>query len=802
MKPLRILNERTGFLGLSVLDLGGIGYFLIFTHSLLELINLELLAFLFSGILAIVLIQIRLTQRPKIIRDFVKYYLFSKKINLSGKDMLPKLKSIIEVDDLSFWQTTDGKVGTGFEMQHCDLEVNDPSEYSLKLTALIKSMSPNILGRVHLRCFKSNDFNESVSRSKEISKLGFKENRVAFYLNYLGDAFDFKNLKNLFKEKTDFSKEVQALLELKKTIENSGFNIKPINRDEVERLFDINYDLIKTVKTIESSTESIGIIRLIKQSPKDVDLTSLPKMINNLSDFEISISFKKLSESYAKLILEKRIKQLSSQNDISSELQLKETEDSILNQFSRGTQLVEFEFLVILKRASQEKLLKDLSTFTVELNKFSDFKIENYGLAESFIAAHPASNQHVTLLESDEVLPAFIPLFSYSDTRNSISKRSLTLTRENGSLSHFDLFNPSYNCFNTLVVGTSGKGKSVLTGLLTKALLNDPNVNVIKVDVGGSHSKECELLSGAEYKLRLDEASGINPFLILKSSASNSETIDILSKFLSVLILETGEADFSKDIKSQIEDSVLEYINIKPQNPSLEDFYLNSKSFPRRSLLKRWVKGGVYEAAFKDSEKESSVTQRLRYYNFSQIFNAADPEFSKAGIAAVLAQFNIDAIEANGKRIVLICDETPFFIKTCFDFFSFSTANVRKYGHAVVLICQLSSQLVVDGKTNIIDNSPQRFIFSIDGKPQDFKERLNLNDDQFESVESLSSVPGVSSEVVLQSGHSAKKLIIKITPEEYWALTTSQTDQLKIQKLKAAVPELSLEEALKCLSIV
>lgn len=716
--------------------------------------------------------------------------------------MLPKLKSIIEVENLSFWQTTDGKVGTGFEIQPCDLEVNDPSEYSLKLTTFIKNMNPNILGRVHCKCLQSNDFNEPVSRNKDISTLGFKENRVVFYLNYLGNAFDLKNLKNLFKEKTDFSNEIQTLLDLKKTIENSGFKINPISKDEVESLFDIKYDLIKTVKTIESATQSIGVIRLIKQSPRDLDLSSLAKVINNLSDFEISISFKKLSESYTKLILEKRIKQLSSQNDISSDLQLKETEDSILNQFSRGTQLVEFEFLVVLKRPSQEKLLKDLSTFVVELNKFSDFKIETYGLAESYIAVHPASNQHVTLLESDEVLPAFIPLFSYSDAENSIATRSLTLTRENGSLSHFDLFNPAYNCFNALIVGTSGKGKSVLTGLLTKALLNDPNVNVIKVDVGGSHSKECELFGGTEYKLRLDQASGINPFLILKSSASSSEKIDILSKFLSVLVLETGEADFSKDIKSQIEDSVLEYIDSKPQKPNLDDFYLMAKGFPRRSLLKRWVNGGVYESAFKETENKSLGTERLRYYNFSQIFNAADPELSKAGIAAVLAQFNMDAIEAKGKRIALICDETPFFIKTCFEFFSFSTANVRKYGHAVVLICQLSSQFVVDEKTNIIDNSPQRFIFSIDGNPQDFKERLNLNDHQFERIENLSSTPGVLSEVIFQSGHSAKKFVIKITPEEYWALTTSQTDQLKIQKLKAAVPELSLEEALRCLSIV
>jgi hypothetical protein len=54
---------------------------------------------------------------------------------------------------------------------------------------------------------------------------------------------------------------------------------------------------------------------------------------------------------------------------------------------------------------------------------------------------------------------------------------------------------------------------------------------------------------------------------------------------------------------------------------------------------------------------ENKNCSRLRYYNFSQVFQASDPEFAQAGIAAVLAQFNIDSIEANGKRLVLICDE-------------------------------------------------------------------------------------------------------------------------------------------------
>lgn len=80
MKSLRILNQRSGFLGLSVFDLAFLGYALIILHTLLSQIGFELLSFLVTSILAILLIHIRLTKRPKFIRDFIKFYIFSKKL--------------------------------------------------------------------------------------------------------------------------------------------------------------------------------------------------------------------------------------------------------------------------------------------------------------------------------------------------------------------------------------------------------------------------------------------------------------------------------------------------------------------------------------------------------------------------------------------------------------------------------------------------------------------------------------------------------------------------------------------------
>lgn len=716
--------------------------------------------------------------------------------------MLPKLKTIHEIDDLSIWQTTCGKIGTGFELIPCDLESEDYAQFSQRLSSFIKQLDPNTIARVHFESSYSPKRIEGFSRAEAINQLGYKSNKFYFYINHVGGDFNFESLKSFFIPKTEYSRELQSLLKLKDTILHFGFKISPLSNEVIAKLFEYNLDLIKTTKSIESETESIGMIRLLKQSNTEIDHLSLNKVLSKIQNFQVSVSFRTQSEAKTKILLEKKLKQLQSQKDISSITQANHTAESIQNQFSQGLRFVEFEFLVLFKRITQNELLNDMSSALTELNRFADFKIESYGLAESFVASHPGSLQHVTLLESDQAMSLHLPLFVKNDTDQILNSRALTLYREDQSLSHFDLFNPSYNCFNTLIIGSSGKGKSVLTGLLTQSLLTDQNIQIIKVDVGGSHSKECELFDGVEYKMKLNEPSGINPFDVIHIKASDSEKIGILSKFLSVLILENGETQFSKDLKSQIEESIQTYIGLLPENPDLQDFYDQLKDFPRRNLLKRWVKGGVYESAFKRTNSDGIISNQLRYFNFSQVFEAADPEFAQAGIAAVLAQFNMDCISANGKRLVLICDETPFFIKTCFDFFKFSTANVRKYGHAVVLISQLSTDMIVNGDSGIIENSPQRFLFSTDGSLKEYQERFNLSDQHMKTMNELMSVPKVLSEVFLQSGSSGKKLKIQITPEEYWKLTTSQPDQQKIQKLRQAVPELKLSEALKCLSLI
>lgn len=80
-QPSRILNEKPGFLGLTVGDFAVLGYILILSHGFLSTLGFELLAFPITGFLTVSLMSVRLKHRPKVVRDYIIFKLL-KSISL------------------------------------------------------------------------------------------------------------------------------------------------------------------------------------------------------------------------------------------------------------------------------------------------------------------------------------------------------------------------------------------------------------------------------------------------------------------------------------------------------------------------------------------------------------------------------------------------------------------------------------------------------------------------------------------------------------------------------------------------
>lgn len=73
-KPSRVLNDDNLFFGLDRNDIMAIGVVFYLVQMVLSIFSLEGFSLIFTGIGAIILMQIRLKFRRKIIRDTLRYF--------------------------------------------------------------------------------------------------------------------------------------------------------------------------------------------------------------------------------------------------------------------------------------------------------------------------------------------------------------------------------------------------------------------------------------------------------------------------------------------------------------------------------------------------------------------------------------------------------------------------------------------------------------------------------------------------------------------------------------------------------
>ena len=554
-------------------------------------------------------------------------------------------------------------------------------------------------------------------------------------------------------------------------------------------------------------------------------------------DYQIRVCLERLSATNTEILLQRRLKQTSRSSRV-GDIQSEALEETLVATSLSGESLLNYEFLIVIEKPTKKELRLALKEVSSAVKALGDFAIETVGCGTSLVCSCPGAQLHVPVLEQESTLPCFIPLFRVGETEafRGTEKRAVSFLRDDLSVSHIDLLDTKHQNQNAVIVGTSGKGKSVALGVLTHSLLQDDSVSVITVDVGGSHSRECEMMGGTEYKLRIDKPSGLNPFSLLASDGCATESDrSVLAQFLEVLMLEDGEKRLTKAMRAELDQAIEQYLLVKHKSPSLDDFVEKCGDvLPRKKLLERWVGTGLYANAFRDlpiaedggsgkgggadssssdaascgfsADEESAPTRKryvtrtkLRYVNFSEVFQASDPEFSTAAMAAVLAMFNLELKLNPERRLVLVVDECPFFIEKCFEFFKFSTANVRKFGASVVLVVQLSKHLVVGGDTGVIENSSHRFLFSIDGGNEEFAERMKISDEMLDALKELKPKAN-ESKFLYQYQDIGKIMTLRLTPEEYWRLTSSQNDRLKIDSLIKHVPGLKMDEAIEILS--
>ncbi|RYZ72940.1 MAG: hypothetical protein EOP05_10490, partial [Proteobacteria bacterium] len=600
--------------------------------------------------------------------------------------MLPNLEKVEANNGYYIFSTSDQVVGLGVHLTACDVEAADEEVYVEKLSGVFRQLNPSLRLRLMSKSQTKRGELSVFPRSEAFERLDYREQSLICVIEKsTASAFSGLLIPGL-KLKRKEENAVDLLLDAARSLRDLGFKTTPLSEAETLKLFvDDNSDWTADIGSVETGSKSIGVIRLVKPSSRQVTPTTLSNILKEIGhDIEIRVCLERLSNSSAELFLQRRLKQVSRESKV-GEMQGESLEDTLVSTSLSGESLLNYEFLIVMEKHDKGSLRKALAEVVSQLKPLGDFAIETIGCAPSLICSYPGSRLHVPVLEQEKTLPCFIPAFRIGEVSSfkGEEKRAVTFQREDQSLIHIDLLDPKHQNQNAVIIGTSGKGKSVAHGVLTHSLLHDESVSVLKVDVGGSHSRECAMLGGVEYKLRIDQPSGLNPFALLSQSSDGSEfERSVLGQFLEVLILEEGEKRLSKTMRAELDQALEKYLSVKHKSSSLDQFVRSAgKSLPRKALFDRWVGTGLYQNAFKDlpeaddedevkmrgemrragssssgaascgfsTEEEPAPTREryvtptaLRYFNFSEVFQASDPDFSTAAMAAVLAIFNLE----------------------------------------------------------------------------------------------------------------------------------------------------------------
>jgi type IV secretory pathway VirB4 component len=722
---------------------------------------------------------------------------------------VPELDRIDAAKAPAVFYSTEGVAATAFSMPTLDLESFDLDFRVAALHRLVASLPSSTTLRVITEFSFSDSLWFENSRSEAVKASNYLKQDTVL-------VFETPNRSPL-RLMGQSSQAAESFRDSLPVEELKALGAIALASPEIESRLFLSKHSNPTRKraAIDGGTYVTGVIRLCKQGSSEIDEGSLASLLNDLPlPFTVTTTLRKVARSVTEYRLRAQFARQSASHDPMDSIRQESTSGDLARTALEGADQFCVEWLITLRRDSEAELRRDCSTVASALSSLGQVLVETVGCAPSFIATLPCSKQHLSFLEYDQTAVLYLPVFSYGESTKELTnppRRTLVLHRQDGSLHLFDQFSGAFLAYNAIISGKSGSGKSVLANALSESLLSDPNIRMVKIDVGGSYKKECSLFGGTEIDFTLDRPSGINPFRYLRDLKDSNDAVDTLNRWLLTLLREDDESAVPRSLTVELGKIVKAYAREHSESANFQDFIAKTPDFPRKALLSRWALGGIFENAFAvPVESSHSSSCRYRYFNFESIQNAGNPDFAEGVMAAVIAELNLEMftigkVQNAGIRLVLFCDETKFFIEGNASFFLHTTANFRKFGHGVILITQKTDTFDLPAGGNrsdsgILLNSPIRFFLEQDVDKNYLKERFGLSDSHLRVLVDQPYRGKEYREFVLQDDTGTRVVRLYLTPKEYWRVTSTREDNDKLQALQRYVPGLSLEEAIECIS--
>ena len=688
-------------------------------------------------------------------------------------------------------------IGFGYTSPMVDVETQKHFAYPELVANLLSSTPEGVTVRFISKSKANYQFDESFGiRANDLSKIGSLEYILSIFIEKKLKKIDiFKTDKNLESEINSFKASFDF-----NHLKQIGLNPEPIKD------YSTFFKKPSTVKLascgLQLDSKFYGILKLSKLGTYPIDLFNLIDAREDLPlPHTITTTLRKLTDGETQLFLKKKSKQESSGNDLTSYKKFEDVQKSIAQADLSGKKFIEIEQNILFCMDDEKSVLQSLFEARNRLKGVGEYEPEIFGCVPSFISSRVSGKSHHTIIERDDKTQVYIPIYSKGNgILVSPGKRAFSFHRSNNSVTSLDPYANHNTNYSGIIIGQSGRGKSVFNNSLLKCLLNDEKCRVILVDVMGSYNNFAKQIGGSIHKINSTDPSGISPMEFIKIRTDKA-VIEIVLDYLEKLLLEDDETNLRKSEQVQLEKEFLNYVESKPKTPSIDGFLECSDDIPRKINLQRWRSKGLFGNIFQSSNVES--TSRLQYFDFTEISGAANGGVSKAVMSSIMAHFNFLLLNKKiDEKLVFMCDETPFFVKSCYSSFTLLSKNVRKLSGSLILTAQMLSDLIVNGDASLIAQSEFKIFFSADGTDDFFKIYSGITDDTLATLKQIRPSRGAFSLFIFKDGHGERLCKLILSKEEYYTASTHSDDKSLIQNCTKLFNLKSTDEAIKLIATI
>ena len=497
----------------------------------------------------------------------------------------------------------------------------------------------------------------------------------------------------------------------------------------------------------------------------------------------------------------------------------REAVNEFLNEaISQGRLPVKAHFNVLVWTENREELkeLKNLvSSALAQMDAVPKHEVD--GAPQLFWAGLPGNEADFPLNDTFDTFSEQACCFLNLETayRSSISPVGIRLgDRLSGKPVHVDISDEPMKrgiCTNRnkFILGPSGSGKSFFTNHMVRSYY-EQGTHVVLVDVGHSYKGLCDLVGG--YYFTYDEKNPIkfNPFYISEGDVLDTEKKESIKTLLLALWKKEAEAFNRSEYVALSNALQLYYEGLEKDGsifPCFDSFYeflqtrfvdvlkedkVKEKDFDVSNflyVLRPYYKGGEFDYLLNANENLDLLGQRFIVF---ELDNIKDHPILFPVVTIIIMEVFISKMrKLKGIRKMILIEEAWKAIakEGMAEYIKYLFKTVRKFfGEAIVVTQEvediISSPVV---KQAIINNSDCKILLDqskYQNKFDQIQELLGLTEKEKAMVLSINKANDPTKkykEVFVSLGGVLSKVYrTEVSPEEYLAYTTEETEKVKV----------------------